>query len=104
MRELQNAVERAVALTAFDRVAPEDLPERIRTHRRAQLVVADEDPTSLLPMHEVERRYILHVLETAGGNKTVAARILGFDRRTMYRKLERFDRPASARSGGREDD
>jgi DNA-binding NtrC family response regulator len=104
VRELQNAVERAVALTAFDRVAPEDLPERIRTHRRAQLVVADEDPTSMLPMHEVERRYILHVLETAGGNKTVAARILGFDRRTMYRKLERFDRPASARSGGRQDD
>jgi DNA-binding NtrC family response regulator len=104
VRELQNAVERAVALTAFDRVAPEDLPERIRTHRRAQLVVADEDPTSMLPMHEVERRYILHVLETARGNKTVAARILGFDRRTMYRKLERFDRPASARSEERGDD
>jgi two-component system response regulator AtoC len=92
VRELQNAVERAVALTAFDRIAPEDLPERIRTHRRSQLVVGGEDPTSLLPMHEVERRYILHVLESTGGNKTVAARILGFDRRTMYRKLERFDR------------
>jgi DNA-binding NtrC family response regulator len=98
VRELQNAVERAVALTAFDRVTPEDLPERVRIHRRAQLVVADEDPTSLLPMHEVERRYILHVLESAGGNKTVAARILGFDRRTMYRKLERFDRPSASRS------
>jgi two-component system response regulator AtoC len=92
VRELQNAVERAVALTAFDRIAPEDLPERIRTHRRSQLVVGGEAPTSLLPMHEVERRYILHVLESTGGNKTVAARILGFDRRTMYRKLERFDR------------
>jgi two-component system response regulator HydG len=104
VRELQNAVERAVALTAFDRVTPEDLPERIRTHRRAQLVVADEDPTSLLPMHEVERRYILHVLESAGGNKTVAARILGFDRRTMYRKLERFDRPSASRSVARSHD
>jgi DNA-binding NtrC family response regulator len=92
VRELQNAVERAVALTAFERIAPEDLPERIRTHRRSQLVVGDEDPANLLPMHEVERRYILHVLDTTGGNKTVAARILGFDRRTMYRKLERFER------------
>jgi DNA-binding NtrC family response regulator len=92
VRELQNAVERAVALTAYERIAPEDLPERVRTHRRSQLVVGDEDPTSLLPMHEVERRYILHVLESTGGNKTLAARILGFDRRTMYRKLERFER------------
>jgi two-component system response regulator HydG len=104
VRELQNAIERAVALTAFERIAPEDLPDRIRSHRRSQLVVGGEDPTSLLPMHEVERRYILHVLETAGGNKTVAARILGFDRRTMYRKLERFDRPASVRAAGSGDD
>jgi DNA-binding NtrC family response regulator len=96
VRELQNAVERAVALCAFDRIAPEDLPERIRTHRRSQLVVAGDDPSVLLPMHELERRYILHVLDTVHGNKTVAARILGFDRRTMYRKLERFDREGGA--------
>jgi two-component system response regulator HydG len=102
VRELQNAVERAVALCTFDRVSPEDLPERIRTHRRSQLVVGGDDPSGLLPMHEVERRYILHVLEAARGNKTVAARILGFDRRTMYRKLERFEenrpRPAGPRT------
>ena len=41
-------------------------------------------------MEEVERRYIRHVLSAAGGNKTVAARILGFDRKTLYRKLERY--------------
>jgi DNA-binding NtrC family response regulator len=38
-------------------------------------------------MAELERRYILHVLETAGGNRTLAARILGLDRKTLYRKL-----------------
>jgi DNA-binding NtrC family response regulator len=90
VRELQNAVERAVALTGFERVARDDLPERVRTFRRSQLVVGSDDPAGLLPMHEVGRRYFLHVLETTGGNKTVAARILGFDRRTMYRKLERY--------------
>jgi DNA-binding NtrC family response regulator len=104
VRELQNAIERAVALCAFERIAPEDLPDRIRTHRRSQLVLGGEDPGALLPMHEVERRYILHVLDTAGGNKTLAARILGFDRRTMYRKLERFEdegteRPSRAAGG-----
>jgi DNA-binding NtrC family response regulator len=97
VRELQNAIERAVALCAFERITPEDLPERVRTHRRSQLVLGGEDPSALLPMHEVERRYILHVLDSVGGNKTVAARILGFDRRTMYRKLERFEDRAAGR-------
>jgi two-component system, NtrC family, response regulator HydG len=46
-------------------------------------------------MHEVERRYFFHVLDSVSGNKTMAARILGFDRRTMYRKLERFERGAA---------
>ena len=41
-------------------------------------------------MEEVERRYILRVLEAVGGNKTLAAQVLGFDRRTLYRKLERY--------------
>jgi CheY-like chemotaxis protein len=50
-----------VVLTAFDRVAPEDLPDRVRTHRRTQLVLGGDDPSTFLPMHEVERRYILHV-------------------------------------------
>ena len=98
IRELQNAVERAVALTSHERIIPDDLPERVRTHRRTQLALAGEDPSALLPMHEVERRYFFHVLETVGGNKTLAARILGFDRRTMYRKLERFDRTQVAKT------
>jgi two-component system response regulator AtoC len=42
-------------------------------------------------MEEVERRYVLRVLEAVSGNKTLAARILGFDRKTLYRKLERYN-------------
>jgi len=41
-------------------------------------------------MEVVERRYILRVLEAAAGNKTAAARILGIERKTLYRKLERY--------------
>ena len=40
-------------------------------------------------MDEVERRYILRVLEAVGGNKHAAAQVLGFDRKTLYRKLHR---------------
>jgi DNA-binding NtrC family response regulator len=93
VRELQNAIERAVALTAHEHIIPDDFPERIRSHRQSQFAFG-EDQQTLLPMHEVERRYFFHVLESVNGNKTVAARILGFDRRTMYRKLERFGRGA----------
>jgi two-component system response regulator HydG len=93
VRELQNAIERAVTLTHFQELVVDDLPEPIRNHRRPPLLPSGDDPASLLPMHEVEKRYILRVLEAVGGNKTMAAQILGFDRRTMYRKLERYSKP-----------
>jgi DNA-binding NtrC family response regulator len=90
VRELQNAVEHAAAVTSYDKMVAEDLPERIRAYRQSHVLVVSENPAEFLPMHEVERRYILRVLDAVGGNKTIAARLLGFDRRTMYRKLERF--------------
>ena len=52
-------------------------------------MVASDDPAELVPLEEVERRYILRVLEAVGGNQTLAARILGLDRKTLYRKLHR---------------
>ena len=90
VRELQNCIERAVALTRYDTIVVEDLPEKIREYKSSNIVVATEDASQLLPMEEVERRYILRVLKTVGGNKTTAAKVLGFDRRTLYRKLERY--------------
>ena len=90
VRELQNCIERAVALTQYERLAVDDLPERIRSHRRSHVLVTSDDPSELVPMEEVERRYILRVMEAVGGNKTLAARVLGFDRKTLYRKLERY--------------
>ena len=54
------------------------------------MLVASDDPAELVPLEEVERRYILRVLEAVGGNKTQAAQVLGLDRKTLYRKLERY--------------
>jgi two-component system response regulator AtoC len=90
VRELRNCIERAVALTQFAQITVDDLPERIRTYHASFVVVASDDPTELVPIEEVERRYILRVLESVHGNKTSAARILGLDRVTLYRKLERY--------------
>jgi two-component system response regulator HydG len=91
VRELQNAIERSVAMTRFEELVVEDLPETVRNYQRPPLLPSGEDTSEFLPMHEVEKRYILRVLDAVGGNKTSAAQILGFDRRIMYRKLERFD-------------
>ena len=90
VRELRNVIERAVALTRYEKLAVEDFPEKIRDYRSSQVFIGGNDPSELVPMEEVERRYILHVLRSVGGNKTLAARVLGLDRRTLYRKLEQF--------------
>ncbi len=90
VRELANCMERAVALTRNESIAVADLPEKIRTYRTSHVLVAATDPTELVPMEEVEKRYILRVLEAVGGNKTLAAQVLGLDRKTLYRKLDRY--------------
>jgi two-component system response regulator HydG len=91
VRELQNCMERAVALARFDQLTVDDLPEKIRNYKRSHVVVAGDDPSELVPLEEVERRYILRVLEAVRGNKTAAAQVLGLDRKTLYRKLERYN-------------
>ncbi len=91
VRELQNCMERGVALARFTELGIDDLPERIRIHTGPDVVMAGNDPNELLRMEEVERRYILHVLAAVQGNKTAAARILGIERKTLYRKLSHFD-------------
>src|ERR1700722_13090493 len=93
VRELQNCIERAVALAQFDQIGVDDLPEKISDYKTVRINIESNDPAELLPMEEVERRYILKVLEAVGGNKTLAAQVLGFDRRTLYRKLERAREP-----------
>ncbi len=89
VRELQNCLERAVALAQFDQVGVDDLPDRVREFKSSRITIESSNPSELLPMDEVERRYIMRVLEAVGGNKTLAAQVLGFDQRTLYRKLER---------------
>jgi len=91
VRELRNAMERAVALTRFDEIAVEDLPDKIRSYSGAGVFIGGNDPGELVTLEAVERRYILHVLETVGDNKSLAARILGLDRKTLYRKLQRYE-------------
>lgn len=88
VRELRNAMEHAVAMTRFEEIAVEDLPEKIRNYKSSQVVLGGNTPEELLTLEDVERQYVEHVLKAVNGNKSVAARILGLGRRTLYRKLE----------------
>ncbi len=89
VRELANVMERAVALTNQDHISVADLPERIIREARSTPPVND-DPSQFSTLEEMEKRYVLQVLEFVGGSRTEAARILGLDRTTLWRRLERY--------------
>lgn len=92
VRELQNCMRRAVALAQHDHITVDDLPERIASHEPVRAEVPEStDPSQFLTMAEVEARYIQRVLKAVGGNKSQAARVLGFARRKLYRKLEQIE-------------
>ena len=95
VRELRNVMERALALTRYDSITIEDLPDKIRDHQGGTVFIGGEDPTELVSLEEIERRYIEHVLKAVDQNRTQAARILGFDRKTLYRKLKSDSDPDS---------
>ena len=97
VRELENCMEYAVALATFDEIAVGDLPDKVRGYRATQIVLNTSDPEALVTLEELERRYVLRVLENVDGNKAAASRVLGIERRTLYRMLERWgeDQPKS---------
>ena len=98
VRELENCIERGVALAHFDQLTIEDLPEKIRAYQVERFVVSADDASEVVPMDHVEERYVKRVLSLMGGNKSKTADMLGFDRRTLYRKLQRYEAAAKAKS------
>jgi DNA-binding NtrC family response regulator len=89
VRELEHAVERAVAVSTTPIVLPEDLPQPLQPATPSDALAGQGGP-DLLPLHELTRRHVVHVLAAVGGNKTRAAEVLQVDRRTLYRMLERY--------------
>jgi DNA-binding NtrC family response regulator len=88
VRELENAMERAVALGQGSRVELEDLPEDVRQASPKPIAVAGQ----VQSLEEVERDYILSVLDLNAGNQTHAARQLQIGAATLYRKLKTYGR------------
>ena len=88
VRELRNSIERLVVSSHGTLIEAFDLTDTVIAPPPA---ATGGQPFSDLPtLDDLERRYLLHVLEAANGNRTRAAEILGVDRRTLYRMAERF--------------
>ncbi len=95
VRELENVIERAVVLSTDDTIRESDLPEPIATTQPAMRSLAFSIGT---PLEEIERRVIHATLEHTGGDKRLAAQLLGIATRTIYRKLD-----ADRKDDGEED-
>ncbi|MCI0339039.1 MAG: sigma-54 dependent transcriptional regulator [Acidobacteria bacterium] len=85
VRELQNAIERAVTLSD-DRIELSDFPQKVR---ETSLGIRDLTGQTLT-LDELERRYIIETLERVDDDKARAAELLGIDLSTLYRKLKRY--------------
>ncbi len=88
VRQLENLIERGVALSSGETIELEHLPEPPSLPSPAD---TDQAKNRLCSLQEQERQHILFVLAEAGGNKTLAAQILGIDRASLWRKLKRFE-------------
>ncbi len=88
VRELENCMERAVALCRFSEITLDDLPSTVSAHSVLATAIPMLAPSELITIDELSRRYVRQVLAAVGGNKTQAARTLGIDRRSLYRRLE----------------
>ncbi len=93
VRELESAIEYAALQSRSAEITPADLPPKLQSAevreaaRRSPLTALFDD---LPTLDELERRYLLHILDITGSNRTNTARIMGIDRRTLYRMAERF--------------
>jgi len=85
VRELEHVIERAVALSSAETLLPDDFPP----HLRQEPERAPRLPAAGMTLEDVKRWYVNKILEEAGGNKLRAAELLGIDRSTLYRILDR---------------
>jgi two-component system response regulator HydG len=94
VRQLENAIERAVVLTKGDMITPGDLPPEIlqAVEPAAQRPILMDDKNLSIPLGTpldlIERRVIEETLRYSRGDKNLASKILGISSRTIYRKME----------------
>jgi DNA-binding NtrC family response regulator len=89
VRELQNVIERLAIFSSADRIRADDV-EQQRSPAAETPTAVEAMPTDALSLRDLERDHILKVLQEAQGNKSLAARRLGIERKTLYKKARRL--------------
>ncbi len=89
VRELENTIERAILLLRTDTLETTDLPDKLVSPRR-KAVVNETEPLNPT-LESIEKAYIHFVMSQTDGKKSQAAKILGIDTSTLYRKIERYN-------------
>jgi DNA-binding NtrC family response regulator len=84
VRELENAIERAIVLAHGELITPADLLYY------GPLMKSGADEESLSPLAKVEKEHIARALRYHAGNRTAAAKTLGIDRKTLWRKIQAY--------------
>jgi DNA-binding NtrC family response regulator len=95
VRQLIHAVQQAMILSDRDVIEPEDLPAAVTLGAADSPAGAGETPS----LRELQRRHVRSVMESVGGNRAQAARILQISERTLYRLLRRYARPSGPAGG-----
>jgi DNA-binding NtrC family response regulator len=88
VRELENCIERAVLLSRGDTIDVSDFPSKVIENKPGIIVGSEVPETPTL--ESIEKAYIYYIMKQARGKKSKAAKILGIDSSTLYRKLERY--------------
>ena len=88
VRELENIVERAIVLQEGHKIHPHDLPDKIRFHSRSSRNIVLDD--TQMTLQELEKEYVISVLDETGWQKKKASEILGINASTLYRKIQRY--------------
>ena len=101
VRELENIIERAILLNRSETLEPADFPEKLSKHQTAAIVSSDRPATPTL--ESIEKAYIHYVMSQTEGRKAEAARILGIDTSTLYRKIQRYDLKADHKKSASDD-
>ncbi|PKK84068.1 MAG: hypothetical protein CVT49_05445 [candidate division Zixibacteria bacterium HGW-Zixibacteria-1] len=88
VRELENCIERAVLFSRGNVINIDDFPSKI-IEGKSRAIVSEETPETPT-LESIEKAYIYYIMNKAKGKKAQAAKLLGIDNSTLYRKLERY--------------
>lgn len=84
VRELRSVMTKATIFSKSDVVLPEDLPDHVLSNKK---------PLTSIPksLEDLEKEHIMKVLDETGGNQCKAAEVLGINRKTLYKKLHKYN-------------